>query len=101
MRLRWEKEKVTGELFVWVAYSHELVFGHAIQRNDGSWHYTVDAVHMKWIGKGYGDVSSLASAKRAVERAWEQWLITAGLMSKPKPPLVEEIDLWNYAQMGP
>ena len=76
MKLRWEKQK--GD--AWVAYSGKLVIGMVVNRLDGTIGYTVNGVPMKWIGKGYGDVKSIASGKRAVERAWRQWLEAADLV---------------------
>lgn len=80
MKLRWEKDiRATG----WTAYSNELHVGYVTTRLDGTKAYTVTGVHMKYIGKGYGDVKSIASGKRAVERAWQQWLTHAGLTPCP------------------
>jgi hypothetical protein len=38
---------------------------------------------VKWISKGFGHVKSKASARRAVERAWDAWLSRAGLKDAP------------------
>ncbi len=78
MKLRWEKQS-TGQRESWWAYSGELVIGMVIERGDRTIGYTIQAVHMKWIGKGDGDVSSISSGKRAIERGWRQWLTAAGL----------------------
>jgi hypothetical protein len=83
MKLRWE-ERDGG----WWAYSGELLVGmtgefsdFVLAREPGHathW-WKVDAVHMKWIGKGRGEVSSIAAGKRGVETAWNRWLEHAGL----------------------
>ncbi len=75
MKLRW----VQRYDYAWFAYSGSLHVAMVVHRDDGTFHYNVDAVRMKWIGKGYGDTSSIKTAKRAVERAWRQWLEAAGL----------------------
>lgn len=76
MKLRWEKYKDGRS---WFAYSGKLTIGMVVRRDDGTIGYSVTGVPMRWIGKGYGDVSSISSGKRAVERAWRQWLEAAGL----------------------
>ncbi|CAM3838493.1 hypothetical protein G6L26_009505 [Agrobacterium radiobacter] len=79
MKLRWEKQpSVRGES--WFAYSGKLVIGMVVERDDRTIGYTMHAVHMKWIGKGYGEVASIQSGKRAIERGWRQWLTAAGLV---------------------
>ncbi len=79
MKLRWEKQpSVRGES--WFAYSGKLMIGMVIERDDRTIGYTIQGVRMKWIGKGYGDVSSIQSGKRAIERGWRQWLTAAGLV---------------------
>lgn len=76
MKLRWEKS--CGDS--WMAYSGRMLIGMVVPRLDKTIGYTVTGVPMKWVGKGYGDVSSISSGKRAVERAWRQWLTAAGLV---------------------
>jgi hypothetical protein len=76
MKLRWEKQR-DG---TWFAYSGRLTIGMVVDRMDGTIGYTVTGIHVKWIAKGYGDVSSIASGKRAVDRAWRQWLEAAGFV---------------------
>ncbi len=46
----------------------------------GAWWYMVDAIDVKWLAKRNGEVKSKASARAAIERAWEAWLKTAGLI---------------------
>jgi hypothetical protein len=54
-----------------------------LSADPGTWWYTIDGVHVKWISKGFGHVKSKASARRAVERAWDAWLSRAGLKDAP------------------
>lgn len=62
------------------AHSGSLQIGSIVEREDGTIAYkTTDAVHMRWIAKTHGEVASLRSAKRAVERAWATWLESAAL----------------------
>lgn len=75
MKLRWEKQHGNS----WFAYSGQLVIGMVVGRDDGTVGYTVTGVHVKWIAKGYGDVSSIAYGKRAVNLAWRKWIKAAGL----------------------
>lgn len=76
MKLRWEQQSPGS---YW-AYSGSLVIAMIGKRVDGSVYYSVQAVHTKWICKGHGEVKHLASARRAVERAWRKWLTAAGLV---------------------
>lgn len=76
--LRWERQS-TGN--AWYAYRGRHIVGMVVQVNGvsashprhGVFTYKVDAVHTKWIAKGNGHVKSLATAKKAVERAWDAW----------------------------
>jgi len=62
------------------AYAGKIRVGTVFVRVlDESIGYKVDGVSMRWIGKASGDVSSMESGKRSVERAWKQWLKAAGL----------------------
>lgn len=81
--LRWEKQSSGG----WYAYSGELVVGMVVLRDhERAWVYDAsNAVNMRWTAKGYGEVKTAASARRAVERAWAAWLDRAGLAPKPIP----------------
>lgn len=85
--LRWEKQ-ACGSIF---AYSGDLRVAMIGRRDDGSVFYSVDAVHMKWIAKGHGEVKSIAYAKRAVEKAWAKWLEHADLVPRESPPS----ELWR------
>lgn len=76
MKLRWE-EQYPGS---WYAYSSELIVGMVVTREDDTVVYNLDAVHTKWIAKGYGEVRSIRAGKRALERAWRKWLEKAGLI---------------------
>lgn len=76
MKLRWEKS--CGDS--WMAYSGKMLIGMVVPRLDKTVGYTVTGVPMKWVGKGYGEVTSIRSGKRAVERAWRQWLTATGLV---------------------
>jgi hypothetical protein len=76
MSLRWEKQPNGG----WFAFSGEIIVGLVVERFDHQigWDAT-SAVQMKWTAKGRGVVKTVASGKRAVERAWSAWLSRAGL----------------------
>lgn len=63
-----------------MAYSGKQRIGMVVLRLDKTIGYTIDGVPMRWVGKGYGDVSSISSGKRAIERGWRQWLTAAGLV---------------------
>jgi hypothetical protein len=83
MALRWEKQR-DGES--WYAYSGDLVIGMVVKRDHGeAWVYNLDAVHTRWIAKGHGEVETMPSAKRAIERAWAAWLERAGLEPRKDP----------------
>lgn len=69
MKLRWEKQQLG-----WTAMSGEKRVGFVVDRDGGTFYYEITAVSTKWITKGYGEVRSLASAKRSLERAWAAWL---------------------------
>ena len=75
MSLRWEEQKQGG----WYAYSGCIIVGMVVTQYDGNINWKVDAVHMKWVAKGYGDAKSIEAAKRALSRAWSKWLAKAGL----------------------
>lgn len=82
MSLRWEEQQNLGGRSWW-AYSHELVIGMVGVRDDGTvWYSATNAVSMKYVAKGHGEVRSIASAKRAVQRAWSTWMDQAGLEPK-------------------
>lgn len=78
---KWKKMKADS----WLAYSGKLCIGHVVLRGDGTVGYTITGVHMKWVGKGYGDVKSVKAGKRAVLRGWNQWLQAAGLTGRVIP----------------
>lgn len=48
----------------------------------GVFRWSISAVHMKWIGKGYGDSTTEAAARRAANRAWAGWCKTMGLVGE-------------------
>jgi len=73
--LRWEEQKEGS----WFAYSGDILAGMVVTQYDGNIHWKIDAVHMKWTAKGYGDAPSIMAAKRALARAWAIWLQRAGL----------------------
>lgn len=77
MKLRWEKQE-NGRS--WWAYSGELVIGMVGYRLDGSVYYKQTEIRLKYIGKSSGDVATISSGKRAIERGWRQWLTAAGLV---------------------
>lgn len=76
MKLRWEKS-CGGS---WVAYSGKMLIGLVVERDDGTVGYKIDNISMRWVGKAFGDVSSISSGKRAIERGWRRWLTAAGLV---------------------
>lgn len=73
--LRWE----TSKDGVWYAKSGAVTIATVVRRNDDSACYSMDAINTRWIAKGHGEVKTVSSAKRAVERAWTTWLARAGL----------------------
>lgn len=82
MSLRWEEKQNLGGRSWW-AYSGELVIGMVGVRDDGTvWYSATNAVFMKYVTKGSGEVASVPSAKRAVRRAWSVWMDRAGLEPK-------------------
>ena len=76
-KLRWEKHPKSP---YWTARLGHIHIGYVCIRHDGTIGYTVTGIHVKWITKGYGDVKSVSSGKRAVERAWRAWAEKAGLV---------------------
>lgn len=78
MTLRWVRDDSRPEC--WLAMSGDLEIGFVLRRSiDGSIVYKVDAVSTRYITKGHGEVASIASGKRSVERAWTAWMQLAGL----------------------
>lgn len=77
MKLKWKKE-----FGYWQAWCGNVAIGSVGQRDDGTCFYRLDGLNIRWIGKGYGTVMSIASAKRAVARVWEKWLTEAGLRDR-------------------
>ena len=76
-KLRWERQ--SGEKEAWYAYSGEIVIGMVLERTDNSIMWKIDAVHTKYICKGYAyDVSSVENAKKALSRSWNKWCSVAG-----------------------
>lgn len=76
--LRWEKDPDLDEC--WIAFSGQLSVGHVLRRRtDGLVVYKIDAVSTRSITKGHGNVATIASGKRAVERGWRAWCELAGL----------------------
>lgn len=64
------------------AYSGKLVVGWVAVRIDGSYFWTINAVHTRHIVKGSGDAKSVAAGRRALTRAWRIWCDKAGLVHK-------------------
>lgn len=77
--LTWTKDK-EGRI-IWSAFSGNIQIGIVLTRHDGSIIWKIDAVHMKWIAKGYGDCVSMESGRRALNRSWKIWLAEASLKS--------------------
>jgi hypothetical protein len=78
MTLKWEERSPGG----WFALRNGWVVGLVVVRDDGVVIYEVTAVSTKWVTKGYGEVRSIASAKRGLERAWTAWLDAHGLVPR-------------------
>jgi hypothetical protein len=76
MSLTWVKSR---QFETWEAEQNGRRVGAVIPRDDGSVVWKIDAVHMKWIAKGYGESKSVSAAKRALSRAWKIWLEHFGL----------------------
>ena len=45
----------------------------------GEYVYRVEGIDVKWITRRNNTVSSLRTAKKAIERAWSLWLVRAEL----------------------
>jgi hypothetical protein len=75
MKLRWDSSSRDH----WNAYAGKIRIGSVFVKLDKTIGYKVDGVYMRWVGKASGDVSSIPSGKRSVERAWQQWLTAAGI----------------------
>jgi len=87
--LRWEKQQGDSEY----AYSGSRVIGmigRLYDEPDRWWWNATNAVSMRYIAKGSGELTSKAAAKRAVARAWSKWIAAAGLV--PVPSGVTEND---------
>ena len=78
VKLRWEKQK---QMESWWAYRGQHVVGMVVcvtgvssdSPRYGLYRYQVQAITTKWITKGYGDCKTEAGAKRAVQRAFDDW----------------------------
>lgn len=84
--LRWEQQRDGTSLY---AYSGTLVIGMVGRRTwnqNRVWYIATNAVSMKHIAKGNGEVSSVRAAKAAVDRAWKKWLAEANLRPESKTP---------------
>lgn len=75
MGLKWHKMHSD----CWFADSGELTVGMISKLDNGNWRYNISGVRTKHITKGRGEVKTFESAKRAVKRAWDQWLWFAKL----------------------
>ncbi|MGV1944841.1 MULTISPECIES: hypothetical protein [unclassified Agrobacterium] len=76
MKLTWEK----SNMGIWYAFAGKLIIGIVVDRPDGTAAYDITGLIMSRAGKSRGDVSSISSGKRAIERGWRQWLRAAGLV---------------------
>jgi len=77
MTLHWKKAS-----HGWHAMRGQRIVGLVVERDDGTVVYELTAVSTKWVTKGYGEVRSVASAKRGLERAWAAWLDAHDLVPK-------------------
>jgi hypothetical protein len=75
--IKWEPNNA-GSSKAFFAVSGTLVIGHVGQRADGSCYYALTEVGTR-SAKCRGEVAGIATAKRAVRRAWNVWLAEAGL----------------------
>lgn len=72
MKLRWNRDfKNSDSEF---AYCGDGMVGMVVPRDDGSVVWQIDAVSMRYIGKGYGETRSVKTAKIALQRNWDRWL---------------------------
>ena len=80
MSIRWERQFDNG----WYAYSGlnwRGCIGFVVPRDDGSVAWQINAVSMRYIGRGYGETRSVRTAKIALERNWNRWLKHFDLVS--------------------
>ena len=76
--LRWEQQSSGG----WFAYRGRHIVGliahvTGVPSDDaryGVYHWKLEAVHTKWVTKGSGDSKDVTAAKKAMNRAWHNWL---------------------------
>ena len=78
MTLRWQQDSLNAH---WAIQGQRQI-GLVVKNRAGKFTYEIPAVHTKWIAKGYGEVASLESGKRAIEKAWQKWLDAYGLRAK-------------------
>lgn len=79
--LEWKKQTDRS----WWAMRDQHVVGFVVEREPGDVVYQIRAMHTKWICKGYGEVKSIQTGKRAIERAWRDWLDAFGLREAENP----------------
>lgn len=94
MKLRWEMKR-NGS---WWAHSGKLIIGYVTVRMDGTVGYSVTAVSTKYVTKGYGTVKTVKYGKRAVERAWRQWLEAAGIYEGVKEDFIVKNLKWTEGE---
>ncbi len=79
--LRWEKQNFHGE--AWFAYRGNIIVGMVVRvsvgERAGLWKYELDAVSGH-SSKRYGFVKTESAAKKATERSWDAWCVTAEIM---------------------
>jgi hypothetical protein len=73
--LQWVRIQQTG----YIARCGDVDIGMIACKRDGSYHWKIDGVYMKWIARSYGDVKTLDTAKAAITRGWRKWLSKAGI----------------------
>lgn len=78
--LRWEIQPGTR---IWYAWRGQLHAGSVGMRDDGSVWYVADAIHTRWLSRGRGEVKSVQSGKRAIDRCWQKFLAAAELSPNP------------------
>lgn len=77
-RIKWKTDEFANTQ---VAYSGKLSIGFVSLRIDGTYGWSLNAVHFRYITKGAGDTRDFATGRRALVRAWRRWCKHAGLTS--------------------
>jgi hypothetical protein len=88
MNLRWDEAGrmiygYAGNIAVgWVSQDP----GSSASMRGPSWYWTIDAIDIRWLGKGgkfkiknHGVVATKAAAQAQIEKTWTRWCEEAGL----------------------